>query len=281
MSVLTHTRARGLASVALALSVSLSVALALLAPRAAHAVPPAPSTDVDPTLPKHPPRPTPLPPAPPIHLGPGARHAEPAEAAHASAAQEHGAAHEEDENAPPKAINFSDFNDKEQPPYLAALINFALLAFIYVYFGKKPIAAALRTRRDEVKKQIDEAARIKEEAEARSEQYAAKLKDLGADREGARLSLAAAGATEKGRIVREAEEKAARMKRDAEFLLEQESKQQELDLQREAVVAALATAEAMLRSGLTPADQERVAEEFLASLSAPPRAGSARPGGAS
>ena len=79
------------------------------------------------------------------------------------------------------------------------------------------------------------------------------------------------------RIVREAEEKATRMQKDAEFLLEQERKQVRMDLQREAVQAALVAAEALLRGKLTMADQERVAEEFLATL-VPAKAGSVTSG---
>jgi len=181
---------------------------------------------------------------------------------------EHGRAHGEHagEHEAPKPVNWTDFSDKEQPPYLAALINFAVLAFIYVYFGKAPLAAALKTRRQEVKQQIDEAQKIMREAEARSKQYTAKLEDLGMELETTKTALAASGAGERARIVREAEEKAARMEKDAAFLVEQERKQMHADLSREAVQASLRAAEELLRTKLTLADQERVAEEFLATL---------------
>jgi len=176
----------------------------------------------------------------------------------------HEAAEHEEEG--PKPVNWTDFGNKEQPPYLAALLNFAVLAIIYVGFGRKPIAAALKARREEVSKQIEDAQKIKHEAEARSAQYASKLKDLDTELTTTKQTLAAAGAGEKARIVREAEEKAVRMEKDAQFLLEQERKQLQLDLQREAVQAGLLAAEQVLRTKLTMADQERVAEEFLATL---------------
>ena len=81
--------------------------------------------------------------------------------------------------------------------------------------------------------------------------------------------------------MREAEEKAARMQKDAAFLLEQEAKQMRLDLQREAVEAALAAAEELLTKRVTPADQERLAEEFLAVARAEASARTGRTGGAS
>jgi F0F1-type ATP synthase membrane subunit b/b' len=69
------------------------------------------------------------------------------------------------------------------------------------------------------------------------------------------------------------------MEKEAVFLLEQEAKQMQADLQREAVAAALHRAEELLASKITTADQERMAEEFLATL-VPQKSGHAA-GGAS
>ncbi len=177
-------------------------------------------------------------------------------AAHAQAA-------EEEEPGP---INWFDFSNKQQPPYVALLINFSLLAFGYYYFGKKPLAQALKNQRDSVAKQIEEAQRMKHEAEERAKQYQSKLRDLETELASTRLALQEAGKGERDRIVREAEEKAVRMQKDATFLLDQEMKQMRLDLQREAVEAALLSAEELLSKRVTQADQERLAEEFLSSL---------------
>jgi F-type H+-transporting ATPase subunit b len=220
----------------------------------------------------------------PRHEVPGGRMPASVGPGHVESAPPHGegaaAEHAEEHEGPPGPMNWFDFSNKEQPPYLAAVINFAILAFIYVYFGKKPIMNALRGRREGVSKQIEEAQKIKHEAEARSKQYAAKLEALGMELETTKAALATAGVGEKARIVREAEERAARMQKDAQLLIEQERAQMHADLQREAVAAALEAAETVLRTKLTQADQERVAEEFLATLNAKPvAAGSA--GGAS
>lgn len=201
---------------------------------------------------------------PPGHPTPG--HLAPPGPAPTQGEPPHQAPHAEEHEEGPKPINWSDFGNKEQPPYAAALINFAILAFIYVYYGRAPIAAALKSRREGVEKQIEEAQRIKKEAEERSKVYTAKLGNLEGELAKTKTALADAGAGEKERIVREAEEKAARMEKDAQFLLEQEARQMQLDLRREAVDAALVAAEEILRSKITTADQERMAEEFLATL---------------
>jgi F-type H+-transporting ATPase subunit b len=188
--------------------------------------------------------------------------------------------HKEAEEEGPGAINWFDFNNKAQPPYAALLINFALLLGIYYYFGRKPVSEALKNHRASVSKEIEEAQRMKREAEARAKTYQAKLQDLEVELSQTKLALEEAGKGERDRIVKEAEEKAVRMQRDASFLLEQETKQAMLDLQRETVQAALAAAETILKKQVTASDQERLAEEFLTSLEQRPAAGRAtRAGG--
>jgi F-type H+-transporting ATPase subunit b len=166
----------------------------------------------------------------------------------------------------PRPINWLDFSDKETPPFLAMAINFAILVGIYWYFGKKPIAEALVQRRNRIAKEIDEAQRMKKEAEKRAEQYQAKLASLGEELDVTKRALVEAGRGEKERIVKEAEEKAERMQRDALFLLEQEVKQMRQDLARETVELAISAAEDLLRKKVTPADHERLADEYLAEL---------------
>lgn len=166
----------------------------------------------------------------------------------------------------PKPINWFDFSNKEQPPYAALAINFVILIAIYVRFGKKPLAEALTKRRDEIAKEIEEAQRIKREAEARAAMYQDKLGKLEQELVEARQALVEAGKGERDRIIREAEEKAVRMTKDAEFLIEQEIRQMKVDLQRSTVELAVTAAEELLRKRITPSDQERLAEEYLADI---------------
>ena len=67
-------------------------------------------------------------------------------------------------------------------------------------------------------------------------------------------------------MLREAEERAARMQRDAQLLLEQEQRQMRNDLQRETVDLAALRAEEILQSAITQADHERLADEVLKEL---------------
>jgi F-type H+-transporting ATPase subunit b len=178
-------------------------------------------------------------------------------------ADAHGAAHEGHELAP---INWVDFGNKEQLPYAAALFNFVILLAIYVKLGKKPLADALKKRKVDIAADIEEAAKVKREAEERAKKYQADLANLDQDLEVARQALVEAGKKERERIVAEAKERAVRMKRDAETLLGQEAKQKSQDLTIETIERATASAEQILKTKLTQEDHLRLAEEFLTEL---------------
>jgi F0F1-type ATP synthase membrane subunit b/b' len=167
----------------------------------------------------------------------------------------------------PASINWEDFSSAT-PPFIAMVINFGILAAGYYLLGRKPIAAALQSRRDTIAKDIEEAQRMRAEAEERAKIYQAKLEKLEEEVELAREGLVKAGEAERDRLLLEAEAKAERLRRDTEFLVEQELKQVRVDLLRETVEAAVAAAEQLLRSRVTAADQERIADDYLADLGA-------------
>ena len=75
-----------------------------------------------------------------------------------------------------------------------------------------------------------------------------------------------AGEAERDRIVAEAEKKASRLRKDAEFLIAQRFKLLREELSREAVESAVAAAEAVLRDKANPTDQTRLADAYLARL---------------
>jgi F-type H+-transporting ATPase subunit b len=191
------------------------------------------------------------------------QHAHEAPAAHKGESAE--AAKPAEGGEEPAPINWFEFGT-ETPPYLAMVVNFAILAIGYYTLGKKPIAAALQSRRDSIAKEIEEAARMRQEAEERAKTYQAKLAKLEDEVHTAREGLVRAGEAERDRIVAEAEAKADRMRRDAEFMVAQELKQIRQDLLRDTVEAAVAAAEELLVKRVTAADQERLAEDYLAEL---------------
>jgi len=218
------------------------------------------------------PRPGHRPAAPPGASGAHARPAAPTgkapvaptEAKTAGSGAEAEGAHEA-EHEGPGVFNMFEFGTAT-PPFIAVLVNFGILAAGYYLLGRKPIAAALQSRRDTIAKEIDEAQKMRLEAEARAKTYQAKLEKLEEEVKTAREALVRAGEAERDRIVSDAEATAERMRKDAEFLVEQELKQIRQDLWKDTVETAVATAEELLKKRVTPADQERIAEDYLADL---------------
>jgi F0F1-type ATP synthase membrane subunit b/b' len=178
-------------------------------------------------------------------------------------------------------INWIDFGNKKQPPLAIYLINLLILTGIIVKFGGPGVMHALAARRDRVAREIEEAQRMKKEADQRAKKYQAKLEGLDEELDATKRALVDAGVADKDRLVKEAREKAERMERDAGSLLEQEARQIRQDLVRETVELAIAAAEELLKKRVTQADQERLAEDFLTSFSkrGAPSGGGPLPGG--
>lgn len=206
--------------------------------------------------------------APAGHAAPGGH----GEGGHGEAAVHH-----------PEKFNFADVSrfqhEKEQAargdkdahgkpivpvtPYAYLLINAAILFFIYYRAGKKPVTEGLQSRHDTVAKELAEASKIKAEAEARAREYDEKLAQLETELQRIKADIVKAGEADRARIVKEAEEKAERMKKDAQFLLDQELKQLRNDMLAFTAEAAVAAAEAVLATKVTAADHERLTAEYL------------------
>jgi F-type H+-transporting ATPase subunit b len=218
------------------------------------------------------------------HGMPAAQHGAPA-AAHGAAAPAHGAAeehgategHGEGDHAAaghhgPEAINWTDIGDKKKPAIIALVINFGVLMTLYYLLGKKPIAAALKQRRVTIGKDIDEAQALLDEAKELAKTYQSELKNADADASTAKAGLISAGKGEVDRILVEAQERADRMKRDADRLVEQERKQVHLDILGETVDLAVHEAAKLLEKSVTADDHVRLAQDLLAELGRRPAA---------
>jgi F-type H+-transporting ATPase subunit b len=154
----------------------------------------------------------------------------------------------------------------EPAPYLAQLINFGVLAFVLVRFGRKPLVEALAKRKEGLTREIEHAQKLRHEAEQRLQQYEARLEKIGEELERMRREFREQGERDKERIVGEAEERRERMRKDAELLLAQEAKQMQREVLTEMIDEATRLATELLSRRLTLGDHDRFAEAFLAQL---------------
>ncbi len=199
------------------------------------------------------------------------------------AAQGTGAVEEESEHAVPKLEDYNFFygflgeRDDVEPsvlwrpkgtpvPFAAMLLNSAILYWLLIRFAKKPISDALKSRKATILRGMEEAGKMKSEAEAQLAQYQEKLANLDQEIERVRSDMRSSGENERKRILAEAKEKRTRMERDAQTLIKQELKAAREGLTGEMVRSALSSAENTLRAKVTAADQQRLAEEYLAGI---------------
>jgi len=151
-------------------------------------------------------------------------------------------------------------------PVAALALNTLVLFGLLYRFGKKPIQQALSSRKAAILKGMDEAARLKRDAQARLKGYEDKLARIEEEVERVHKELRERGEHERTRILAEAKERRARMERDARLLIEQELKAMREILLKETVHGAVRSAENDLKVKVTASDQQRLADEYVANL---------------
>lgn len=152
-------------------------------------------------------------------------------------------------------------------PFAALLFNTALLFYVLYRVGGRSVSEGLKQRKETLLRGMDEAAKMKREAEQQLASYEHKLERIDDEVERVKREMQAAGEAERQRVLSEARERRARMERDARQLVEQELKAVRERLLRETVESAVRTATETLASKLSQADQDRLADEYVAGLS--------------
>lgn len=167
------------------------------------------------------------------------------------------------EEHPPGAPHDEEHGEAHGQNWPALILNFLLWGAIIVWLLKKPLTSFLQNRRTAVIEGLEESRRIKAEAEAKHAEYTERLAHLDEELAKLRQEMIQAGEAERDRIIAEAESRAARMRRDAQFVVDQQMKQLKADLTREAIEAAVKAAEEVLTAQTGAADQERLAKAYL------------------
>ncbi|MEZ4337203.1 MAG: ATP synthase F0 subunit B [Sandaracinaceae bacterium] len=168
--------------------------------------------------------------------------------------------HEAEEEQAPAEHHF----DAQQ--FFAQAVNFVLWLAIVIYLARGPVTEFLKNRRLSVEEGLVEARQLKEAAEAKYADYSERLERLDEELEKLRTEMVQAGEAERDRIIDDAEARAARMRADAKFVIEQQMKQLRADLTREAIEAAVGAAEKVLTEKIQEADQTRLAQDYLDGL---------------
>lgn len=159
-------------------------------------------------------------------------------------------------------------------------LNFGVLVFILVKFGGGAISKALRGRHEQLKADLASAAAARAAAEGKLGRQEARLAALEQEIAGMRRELKAEAEAEKARLIAAAEERAARIKSETAFLIEQQVREADLRLRRESADAALKIAEEILRRSFGAVDQQRLLDGFVSDIGKPEGAGASPAPGA-
>jgi F-type H+-transporting ATPase subunit b len=186
----------------------------------------------------------------------------------AAAHDEHGAAAHDEHGA---AAHGEGHGDEHAPQwnyvqFAGQLTNFAIWLFLIYTILNRALPKFLAERRAAVVDGLEEAKRMKAEADAKYEEYSKRIDTMDEELARVRDEMKKAGLAERDRLVKEASEKAERMHAEARFLVQQQMKQLKEELTREAIESAVGAAERILRERTSPADQQRLAEEYLTTL---------------
>jgi F-type H+-transporting ATPase subunit b len=142
-------------------------------------------------------------------------------------------------------------------------MNFAVLAIGLFFLLKKPVAQALDSRIKGIRQQLEELENKKDAAEKELARYNAQIARLNQEADQIISEYVKQGNDAKAKILKEAELTAQKLEEQAKRNIEHEFKLAKEILQREIIETALVKAEEVIRSKITPEDQNQLIDEYL------------------
>lgn len=148
----------------------------------------------------------------------------------------------------------------------ATLINFALFAGIIIVVAGPKLTAAMQARRQGVLDGIDEASRLRREAEAQVAAYQAKLDAFDQERAALLAEFREIGERERDRLISDATIEAARITSDAQALGEREERSAARGVETRLIDRAMDLAVADVQRQVNPMVQNRLIERSIDSF---------------
>jgi F0F1-type ATP synthase membrane subunit b/b' len=146
------------------------------------------------------------------------------------------------------------------------ILDVAIIAFFGFKYLSKPIAQAMANRSEAVRRALEEATAGRREAEARLAEFQAKAAGLDREIEALRSQAAADMERERAILIEEGRAAAERVGQHARETIRQEVAKARAELHREAAILAVDIATATVKARITDADQQRILDEYAASL---------------
>jgi F-type H+-transporting ATPase subunit b len=207
---------------------------------------------------------------------PAAGHEErpaPAATAHAAApaqpAHHAEGAHGAEHGAQPGAGHGGEHARFRVGSFILQLINFGALLFLLIYFGVRFMNKSLRARHDQLKSEINEAARLRDEAKRKLDAQAQRLAELERELATLRASMREDSEREQARMLEAAETRAQQMQEEMRTQIDEQVKVAEAELRKEVALASVKLAEEIARKAVSFDDDRRLAREFVEGFAGP------------
>ncbi len=142
-------------------------------------------------------------------------------------------------------------------------INAAVLIGILVYLLKGPLVRYFSERRENIRKELEEAKAARNAAEAQLREYEQKLAGMEAELEKMRADMKKAADAESEKVVANAERMSEAIIESAKVTAEQEVRKARTRLKNEAVDMAMQMAEALIQEKISADDQQKILEDYL------------------
>ena len=147
--------------------------------------------------------------------------------------------------------------------FLYRIFNFALMFGLLAYFVSKPIKRGMAGRRESIEQALEEARRAQAEAEAKFEEYDAKLAAANEEIEELSAAIRREGELERDTILENAKQMAAKIEQDANRNADLAVAKARAELRQEAATLAVSLAKDLLEKNFSADDQKRLVDEYI------------------
>ncbi len=150
--------------------------------------------------------------------------------------------------------------------WLPRLINFAIIAGVVIYFGRKPVRDLFKNRSAEIAKALQESKEARERAVAALADMERKVKDLEAEVANMVADAQARGEKDRQALVAEAAKTAADIQAQVKQSIDIEVQKAKTALAAEAAMLSVDLAERKIQEKINTQDHERIVKEYVAKV---------------
>lgn len=146
---------------------------------------------------------------------------------------------------------------------IASILNFSVVVFVFVFFGRKPFAKFLVTRSETLKNEIQEAEKLVSEARKELATWESNWSQANAHAQQNQQDSENSLKRFKEKTITSAKHEAERIKKETELMSAGETVKARKNLEREAIERSVELAELYLGEHLPAQDKHKLVTEFV------------------